>query len=229
MSERLRRQLRTLWMGSIAYGAIGLVMAVVLLVAVVVIGGRLDSLATRLGDRLGTVAVTLERTATTLDRAGATSLGFGVTVEQAIPTLAQVDTSLGEVGATLREAQVEMASVSILGQQPLAALAGRLGLVATNVDTLRTQMATLGVNLGDNKGNLTELGAGLTDLAVQLRQADQVVASGEIESSLGDVVGIVRLALVLLAVWFAVPAVGILAFGIWLRRELSADLGTPSA
>ena len=229
MNERTSRQLEVLSKGSIAYGAIGLVMAVVLLVVVVVVGARLDALSGRLGDRLGTVAQTLERTATTLDRASATSLGFGATVDQAVPTLVQVDTSLGEVGSTLREAQVEMAAVSLLGQQPLLALSDRLGRVATNVDTLRTEMSTLGVNLAANKANLVELGTSLSDLASQLRQADQVVASGEIESSLGDVVGIVRLSLALLAIWFAVPAAGALAFGLWLRRQLPADAVTPEA
>ena len=229
MNDRTGRQLEVLSKGSIAYGAIGLVMAVVLLGVVFVVGGRLDGLAVRLGDRLGTVAQTLERTAVTLDRAGATSLGFGVTVEQAVPTLAQVDTSLGEVGSTLREAEAEMAAVSLLGQQPLAALSERLGRVATNVDTLRTQMGTLGVNLAANKANLVELGTSLTDLASQIRRADEVVASGEIESSLGEVVGIVRLSLALLAIWFAVPAAGALAFGIWLRRQLPVDAVTPEA
>ncbi|MDP9483033.1 MAG: hypothetical protein M3P84_07405, partial [Chloroflexota bacterium] len=203
MNERTSRQLRLLSNGSIAYGAIGLVMAVVLLGVVFVVGGRLDGLAVRLGDRLGTVAQTLERTAVTLERAGATSLGFGVTVEQAVPTLVQVDVSLGEVGSTLRESQAEMGAVNILGQRPLAALSDRLGRVATTVDTLRTQVSSLGVNLAANKANLVELGTGLTDLAAQIRRADEVVASGEIESSLGEVVGIVRLSLALLAIWFA--------------------------
>jgi hypothetical protein len=229
MNDRTGRQLQALSTGSIAYGAIGLVMAVVLLGVVFVVGGRLDALTVRLGDRLGTVGQTLDRTAVTLDRAGATSLGFGVTVEQAVPTLAQVDTSLGEVGATLREAEAEMAAVNLLGQRPLAALSERLGRVATNVDTLRTQMSTLGVNLAANKANLVELGTSLTDLASQIRRADEVVASGEIESSLGDVVGIVRLSLALLAIWFAVPAAGALAFGLWLRRQLEADGVTPAA
>jgi hypothetical protein len=229
MNHRTGRQLQVLSNGSIAYGAIGLVMAVVLLVVVIVVGGRLDGLAVRLGERLGTVGQTLERTAVTLDRAGATSLGFGVTVEQAVPTLAQVDTSLGEVGATLREAEAEMAAVNLLGQRPLAVLSERLGRVATTVDTLRTQMSTLGVNLAANKANLVELGTGLTDLASQIRRADEVVASGEIESSLGEVVGIVRLSLALLAIWFAAPAAGALAFGLWLRRQLAADDVTPAA
>ena len=89
MNERTGRQLEVLSKGSIAYGAIGLVMAVVLLVVVVVVGTRLDALSGRLGDGPEPVAQTLERTATTLDRASATSLGFGATVDRAVPTLVQ--------------------------------------------------------------------------------------------------------------------------------------------
>ena len=44
--------------------------------------------------------------------------------------------------------------------------------------------------------------------------------SGVVEDSLADVRAIILLMLLVLTAWTAVPAIGALAFGLWLRREL---------
>ena len=210
MSERTHRQLRTLSTGLVVYGVVGIILAVVMLGAVVAISGRLDSLAGRVSDRLGTISTTVDKTATALDRAASTSGSFAATIGQAGPTLQKVDSSLGEVIATLRELETTAAAVSFLGQTPLASLSGRFGTIADQLETLQGQVSTLGGNLADNQANLAALGTSLTDLAAQLRQVNEILGSGEIEASLGEIVSLVRLALALLAVWFAVPAIAAL-------------------
>jgi phage-related minor tail protein len=117
--------------------------------------------------------------------------------------------------------------VSILGQTPLASLAGRFGTLADTLGALQAQVATLHDNLADNQANLVALGASLSDVAVQLRQVDAILGSGEIQDSLGTTIAVIRWLMALLAVMFAVPAVAALAFGLWLRRQIAA--GSPAA
>jgi septal ring factor EnvC (AmiA/AmiB activator) len=229
MSDRTTHQLRTLSTGLVAYGVVGIVMAVIMLGAVVAIGSRLDGIAAKMSSRLTTISATVDRTATALEHAGTTSQSFAGTLDQAGPTLAQVDTALTDVVSTLQELQTTSGALTFLGQQPLASLSGRFGQIATQLGTLQIQVGTLGANLGDNKTNLVALGGGLTDLAGQLRQVNDVLGSGEIESSLSDIVTVVRAALALLAVWFAVPAVAALGFGIWIRRQVRVDPSPPAA
>jgi len=49
--------------------------------------------------------------------------------------------------------------------------------------------------------------------------------SGVVEDSLADVHLAILILLLVLTVWAAVPAVGALVLGVWLRRELEAAGG----
>ena len=226
MSDRTQRQLKTLSNGLVVYGVIGIVLTIVLLGATATIGSRLESLSTRLTDRLETISATIDKTATTLETAGSTSGSFSSTIQQGATTIGQVNATLGEVVTAVHEIQAAASTLSILGQNPLASLSARFGTVATQLETLQSKVGELGGNLGDNQSKLSELGSRTTELATQLRLVSQVLSSGEIEDSLNEIVSVVRLALGLLAVWFAVPAIAALAFGIWIRRQLRAEGST---
>jgi methyl-accepting chemotaxis protein len=229
MSDRTQRQLRTLSTGLVVYGIVGIVLTVILLGVSLTLGSRLEGLSSRLSDRLDTISLTVDKAATTLDRAGSTSGSFSTTIDQAVTTVGAVDTTLGEVVATVRELQTTAATLSILGQTPLTSLADRFGRVAGQVESLQAQVSTLGANLATNQSNLAALGTSMTDLAIQLHQVSDVLRSGEIEDSLREIVSVVRWTLGLLAIWFAVPAVAALAFGVWIRRQLAAETVTPAA
>ena len=229
MGERARRQLRQLWTGLVVYGVVGIGLTVVLLGAVGLITGRLDDLSDRLSTRLDTISQTVAKTAITLDRAGETSQGFATTLDQAVPTLGQVDTSLGEVVITLKDLETTTANLTVFGQRPFAALSERFGRIAGQLEALQAQIRVLGANLGANGTNLAALGTSLADLGTQLRAIDAVIGSGELQSSLADIVSAIRLALALLAVWFAVPAVGALVLGLWIRRQLDDEELRPEA
>ncbi|MGZ8721637.1 MAG: hypothetical protein ACXWXH_09245 [Aeromicrobium sp.] len=229
MVDRTQRQLKTLSTGLVVYGIVGIVLTVILLGVSLTIGSRLESLSSRLSDRLDTISQTVEKTGATLDRAASTSGSLSTTMEQAVTTVGQVDTTLGEVVATVRELQSTASTLTIFGQTPLTSLADRFGRVAGQVETLQAQVGTLGEDLATNRSGLASLGTSTTDLATQLRQVGQVLSSGEIEDSLREIVSIIRWTLGLLAIWFAVPAIGALVFGVWLRRQLAADAITPGA
>ncbi len=209
-----------------AYGAIGIVLAVLMLGAIVVLTGQLDTTVSRVSDNLDTVAATIDKTATALDHASSTSASFAATIGQAGPTLQKVDDTLSATVTTLHEIESTAAGVSILGQTPLASLAGRFGALADTLEALQGQVSTLHDNLADNQANLVALGASLSDVAVQLREVDAIVGSGQIQDSLGTTVAVIRWLMVLLVVMFAVPATVAIYFGVWIRRQMAA--GSPA-
>ena len=214
MSDRTHRQLKTVSNGLLAYGIVGIVLTVILLGITVTVGSRLDTLSSRLTSRLETISVTIDKTATTLEAAGSTSGSFSSTIAQGATTIGQANATLGEVVTAVKDLQAGAATLSILGQTPLSSLSDRFGRIATQLETLQGRIGELGTNLGSNQDNLTTLGSRMTDLATQLRAVSDVLASGEIEDSLSEIVSVVRLALGLLAIWFAVPAIAALGFGI---------------
>ncbi len=216
-----RRRLRTLSTGLIVYGVIGIVLTVVLLGGELLLSSRMEVVALRVTTQLGNVATTLDKTATSLDAAADASTGFAVTIEQSAPTLHQVDDTISTMAPTLRQLQVALGGVSILGASPFGAAGEKLGSVATQLEGLQGQVSLLADNLTKNKTTLVALGASLNDLATQLRGTRDTLDSGLVEESLADMIGIVRLSIALLALWFAVPAVAALLFGIWLRGQLT--------
>lgn len=217
-----RRRLRTLSTGLIAYGVIGIVLTVVLLGGELMLTSRMESVALRVTTQLGNVGDTLDKTATSLEAAGDASTGFAVTIEQAAPTLHQVDDTISTMAPTLRQLQVTLGGVSLLGATPFGAAGEKLGQVATQLEGLQGQVSLLADNLTTNKATLITLGSSLKDLATQLRSTRDTLGSGVVEDSLADLIGIVRLSIGLLAIWFAVPAVAALLFGVWLRGQLDA-------
>src|SRR6476659_60211 len=85
----LRDGLRRLSTGLIAYGAIGIALSILGLVALLYVGGRLEALATRTTDQMETVTATIDSAATTLIDAGATAGSFATTLDQMPDTVHQ--------------------------------------------------------------------------------------------------------------------------------------------
>ena len=219
MSTQTQRLLHRLSTGLLVYGAIGVVLAVVMSGAIVGLTGRLDAVVGRVSDNLGTISTTVDKTATALDRASSTSTSFAATIGQATPALQKVDDTVAGMIVTLRDLEATSAAASFLGQSPLASVAGRLSSVADSLATLHGEISTLDGSMADNQANLAGLGTSLSDVAVQLRGVDAILGSGEIQSSLGDTVAVIRWTMLLLAVMFAAPAVAALSFGVWIRRQ----------
>jgi len=221
MSPQSNRLLRRLSTGLVVYGAVGIVLAVLMIGAIVVLTGQLDTTVRRVSDNLDTISATVDKTATALDQSSSTSASFAATIGQAGPTLQKVDDTLSATVTTLHELESTAAGVSILGQTPLASLASRFGSLADTLEALQGQVSTLHDNLADNQANLVALGASLSDVAVQLRQVDAILGSGEIQDSLGTTVAVIRWLMVLLVVMFAVPALVAIYFGVWIRRQMA--------
>ena len=226
MSDRTRRQLKTVSSGLVIYGIVGIVLTVVLLGISFSVGSRLDDLTVRLTTRLDTISETVDKTATTLEHASSTSGSVTATIDQGASTIGKIDATLGEVVGAVRALQTAASTLSIFGQTPLSSIADRFGTIATQLESLKAQVSTLSGNLGNNESTLGALGTSMTDLVGQLHQVSDVLRSGEIEDSLREIVSIIRWSLSLLAIWFAVPAIAALAFGVWIRRQLRPGTGS---
>ena len=229
MNERAQRAARTLSTGLVAYGVVGLVLAVVLLGVSLTIGSRLEGLSGRLSDRLDTISRTVDTTATTLDRRridlrqlldddrpGGHDDGAG-------------NTTLGEVVATVHELQSTAATLTIFGQTPLTSLADRFGGSPDRSRRCRPRSAT-SVRTWDNrfepdlapgKHGGPRHPASSRSASPHLRARSRTASARSCRSCVWT--------LGLLAIWFAVPAIAALVAGIWLRRQLAADAVTPAA
>jgi hypothetical protein len=220
----LRHGLRRLSTGLLVYGAIGLTIAILGLLALVWVGGRLDAFNDRVGVQVDALVTTLDRTATVLDDAGDSALSFAVTLERTPPTVRQAAATIGNMQANMRTVESQLSSLSILGQQPLGQVAGLFGQMATDLEGLDTRLGLIADDLAVNRDKLLANSASLKALGSQVDAVADQLREGGIEDSLADVTAVVTLLAVLLAAWTAVPAVGALGLGWWLRRELGDDV-----
>lgn len=220
----LRDGLGRLSRGLIAYGIIGLVVAMIGFGALIWVNGRISSLGDRIDVTVGELATTLERTATVLHDASTTAGMFTVTLDRSVEALNSTADSIAGVRSRLEDLEGLFRAVNILGVTPLGAAADAVGGIATieGVDTRLSPIAdsldASGDALARNATSLGQLGDSTAALAARLR-------SGVIEDSVADVQMVIFVTLLVFTAWAVVPAAGALALGIWLRRMLRRPLG----
>lgn len=226
-AARLRTSIRRLGAALVAYGIIGIIIAGLGLAALLSLSGRLDGLVASTGDQVDTVIDTLDETSVALRAAGTSAVSFSVTLERTPPTVRQAAQTVGNLEGNLRTVEGQLASLSILGTRPLAEVAALFGQMSADLDGLDTRLGLIADDLEDNRdallGNaasLTAMGNRLADIATELR--------GEEGSDAGvqeDLAGLPSMITVLAAIvltWTALPAVGALGLGWWLRRTVDA-------
>jgi hypothetical protein len=206
----------------IAYGLIGLAIAVIGLAALLWVGGRVGGLADRTSVQVESIIATLDKTATALDDAGTSAVSFAVTLERTPPIVRQAADTIGNLQGNLRAVEQQLASFSILGNQPLSEAARLFGQMATDLDGLDTRLDSLAIALDDNKASLLANAESLRALGVEIEGLADDLRTGIVEDSLADVQVIVTVLILVLVAWTAVPAAGALGVGWWLRRELAA-------
>jgi hypothetical protein len=216
----LRGGLRRLSTGAIAYGVIGLVVAILGLVALAWVHGRVDTLAGRVGSTVDELATTVDRTAVVLHDASTTAQSFGVTLTSSADAVAATGGSLAEVSSDLHDLEAQLGSFSVLGATPLTSAANAVGRIAASLDGIEVRLTTIGQSLSGNTDALAANAASLGALGDSMQTLAARLRSGSIESSLDDLQTVLVVVFVVFAGWTAVPAVGALAFGMWLRRTL---------
>lgn len=215
---QLRPRSRQLARILIGYGIVALLVAALGLVALVVGLGRVNGLADRLRDDIGGASSTLERTAAVLDDAAAAARSFGTTVDSSTSALATAATDLRAVVPRLRDIETQANAISILGNQPLAPLAGLFGQIATQLSDLDGQLDGVAADLGGNRAALDANAGSLAALATQTRTLADRLGGDALPGALDDIRWLLVAMLGIGTLGAAVPGAGALAVGWWLRR-----------
>lgn len=207
--------------GLLLYGAVGLTVAALGLVALVWVGGRVAVLSERAATQVEELALTLEASGDALEDAGASAVSFAVTLERTPPTIRQAAQTVANLEANLRSTADQLAAISILGSRPLGQVAALFGQMATDLDGLDTRLELVATDLDGNKAallanadSLRATGARLDGLATDLR-------GGIVEDSFADVSAVLTVLALALILVTALPAIGALAFGLWLRGTVA--------
>jgi hypothetical protein len=219
---RLRPGLRLLASGLIAYGAIGVAIAVLGLLAMVWVSGRVGGLADRTGAQVTTIVETLDRTSTAVTQASASATSFAGTLDRTAPAVRQIALAIGDLRGNLRSIEDQLGRVQLLGSRPFGDVAGQFGQMATDLDGLDTQLALIAGDLEANRSALAANAESLAAIGTRLTRIAAVVRDGTVSEGIDDLKTVVTLLSLLMVVSVALPALGALWLGWWLRRVLGA-------
>ena len=216
----LRGGLRRLSTGLIAYGVIGLALALVGAFALAWVGGRVGAVADRTGEQVESIVSTLDETAIVLSSMGTSATSFSGTLERTPPAVRQTAATVANLRANLILVQGQLAAINILGARPLADAANLFGQMAADLEGLDSRLEVIAADLDANRVALLDNSTKLQALGTELDGVADGLRAGSIEESLADVQLILIVLSGLLVVWALLPAVGALGLGWWLRREL---------
>lgn len=216
----LRAVLRRLGSGLIAYGVIGLVLALVVLIAAVWAGGRLAAVGGQVETQIAAVVETLDRTSVALADAGISATSFSGTMERTPPVVRQTAQAIADVRTDLRSAESQLSQFEILGRQPLGGVADSFGRMAANLDGLDERLDLIATDLESNRTALVANATSLSALGARLGLVADDLRGGVVEEGFADLRSSATVLAAVLLVWMTMPAAGALWLGWWLRREV---------
>ncbi len=216
----LRGGLQRLSRGLIAYGIIGLAVAAVGLGATVWVNGRISDLRSEAEMTTARLGATMELAATVLRGASTTATSFSGTVDQAAEAVSAVAPTMTETRSDLSALEAQLRSVNILGATPLSSPADAVGRIAAKMEGLDTQLSLIADSLKGNRDALTANAASLSKLGDSTDAFAARLGPSLGQDAFGEAQQVSAITLLLFATWSFVPAVGALALGVWLRREL---------
>jgi hypothetical protein len=223
-----RHGLSRLATGLIAYGAIGLVVAAVGIVALIAASAGIG----KLGDRITSEAVTLDtiinQTANVLDDAAATAATLGPTVERTSTTVSDAAGALRDIEPRLRDLETQANAIDIFGSRPVAPLGQLFGQIAGDISGLDEQLDGIAAELGRNEAALTANAESLTALARLARAYTERLKPAAIDAGIDEARRLLLITLGLFIGWTAVPAVGALVVGRWMRRLVELETAPPT-
>ncbi len=216
----LRGGLRRLGTGLIAYGLVGLVVALVGLGGLVWVNDRFTTIRDEVDATLVQRATTMRLAAVVLRDVSTTAQSFTVTLDQSSLAVASAAGTIAEVRSDLDALEGQLRSFSILGAAPLSEAADDIGRIRASVVGLDTRLSLIADSLRGDRTALATMAASLGQLADSSEDLASRLDSQAIGDSLGDIQRIMSVTLLVLALWLVVPALGALAVGTWLRRTL---------
>ena len=194
--------------GLIAYGLIGLALALIGAFALVWVGGRVGAVADRTGEQVESIVSTLDATANVLASMGTSATSFSGTLERTPPAVRQTAATVANLRANLTLVQGQLAAINILGARPLADAANLFGQMATDLEGLDGRLEVIAADLDANRTALVDNSTTLQALGTELDGVADDLRAGSIEESLADVQLILIVLSGLLIVWALLPAVG---------------------
>jgi hypothetical protein len=95
--------------------------------------------------------------------------------------------------------------------------------MATDLNGLDTRLGLIASDLEGNRDALLANSSSLAALSDRVAALASSLRGGAVTDSIADVGAILRVMILVLAVWTAVPAVGALGLGLWIRAEVNPD------
>ena len=207
----------------IGFGIVGLVVTLLALVGLAMGVARVNGFADRFGGDVGGIARTLDRTSEVIDKAATTAGSFGTTIDGTTGALGIVGGDIDSIVPRLESIADQTASISILGANPLASVSGLFRDIATQLSDVRGQLTAIGTSLTTNRAALGTNATSLSELAAETERLSERLNGASITGAIDDVRLLLVVVLGIGALGAAVPAVGALVVGLWLRRELGLD------
>jgi hypothetical protein len=218
-----RRGLLRLSNALMIYGVVGILAAAIGFAALLAASGRIGSL----GERIVSEAVSLDSiivlTADALDDAATTAGTFAPTVAQTSAAVSEAAAAVRDIEPRLRDLETQANAIEIFGQRPVASLGQVFGQIATDMSGLDEQLDGIATELGRNKAALTANAASLDALANLVRAYKGRLKPEAIDAGINEARSLLLFTLTLFIGWTAVPAVGSLIVGRWMRRLVEPE------
>jgi hypothetical protein len=153
-------------------------------------------------------------------------VSFAVTLERTPPSVRQAAATIRNLRPNLQAIEQQLSSINILGARPLADAAQLFGEMAADMSGLDTRLDLIASDLESDRDVLLVNAESLEELADRTEAVAERVRGGIIQRGLGDLQAALVVTILVFVGWTAVPSVGALAFGLWLRRWLR-EVGSP--
>jgi hypothetical protein len=199
---------RLLGIGLLVWGTVGLLIVIAGLTAGLDAASRTEALIASSDRALNAASASAQRTADALD-------GVAVGIGQAQSSTVRAATLAHDASATL-DSMADSMSITILGTQPFQPLASDFADSAQNAAALADELEALA-------GSLETTGADTDLLADELRLLGDALADAT--DGTGSVPPL-RLALLVVLVWVAIPTLGAFVIGLALVRGGPRDAAT---
>ena len=193
--------------GLIAYGVLGLVLAVIGATFGLETGGRIERLA-------AASDATLAAAARSTQAAADAFASVDASLDDAEASAAQAATLAAEASATL-DALSSAMNLTIFGTQPLRQLADEFSTSADQAEELAATLGAVGGSLSDTRADAAVIGVELGGLGNELEALREATPNEPIP---------VRGLVALLVAWLTLPAIGALVAGVTLLRAVRASV-----
>jgi hypothetical protein len=174
-----------------------------------------------LGEQQATLVRSLDATAATMTDAATAAEGVDQSLDTTAAAARRASALTDSLASSLRTLGASM-DLELFGSRPFAALGDDFRLVADEAAAVSTDLGTTADSLDRNRDDTRRIAADFRALRIEVEQLRGLVDQTDLAG--GGLVSL-RLMLILLVIWQAVPAIAALALGVELLRRQRANGG----